>query len=117
MNQSIDWAGRLLGAAAGIGTSFLWISAIWFPTDGLMLTGAYLLPVSVMLAIIALIAAISSWHGHAIVMFVSFIALFLPVGITLLDADHFLRYAGVLNIVLAIASALVWLGRRGEKRA
>jgi hypothetical protein len=117
MHHTIDLTGRVLGTAAGGIASFLWISAIWFPTDGMNLEGAYLLPTSILMALIGLVSAIASFNGHVKVMLVGFIASFLPVGIALLDAEHFLRFAGVANIVLGIATALTWFGRAAETRA
>ncbi len=101
---------------AGGVASFLWISAVWFPTDGLDLSGAYLLPVSILMALIGLVGAIAAYNGHAKVMLIAFIASFLPVGIALLDAEHFLRYAGIMNVVLGIATCIVWLTAAREAR-
>jgi hypothetical protein len=114
MGRMILSAGRVLGMLSGGICSFLWISAIWFPTDGLSLEGAYLLPTSILMAVIGLVAAIAAYHGHSKVMLIGFIASFLPVGIALLDAEHFLRYAGMLNIVLAMATVLTAVGHRLE---
>jgi len=115
MKTVIIQAGRLLGAAAGGGASFLWISAIWFPTEFEFFEGAYVLPTVILMAILALVGAIAAWNRHTKVMLIAFIACFLPVGITLLDAEGFLRYVGVLNIVLGIATALTALGHSMEK--
>ena len=101
----------MLGMPAGGLASFLWISAIWFPTDGLNLGGAYLLPTSILMALFGLVGAIAAFNGHSKVMLVCFIASFLPIGIALLDSSHFLRYAGMLNIVSGVATALVWFGQ------
>ena len=63
------------------------------------------------MAIGGLIGAIAAYHGHTKVMLIVFLASFLPVGIALLDAEHFLRYAGMLNIVTGITAGLIALGK------
>lgn len=115
MWKAVDWVGRGLGMLAGGGAAFLWISAIWFPRDGLDLSGPYLLPTAVLMAVIGLVSAIASYHAHLRIMLIGFVASFLPVGLALMDADHFLRYASRLNIVLAVATLVILVARLGEK--
>jgi hypothetical protein len=115
MGRIVERTGRLIGTAAGAITGFLWISAIWFPTGGLTISGVSLLPLSLLMALAALVAAIAAYHGHATVLVLVFIASFLPVGLVLLDAEHFLRFAGLLNIVLVLAAGLIGLGRKLER--
>jgi len=117
MGRAIEWTGRVTGCIAGSITSFLWISAIWFPTDGMTISGVSLLPLALLMALAALVATIASYHGHAVVLVVVFVASFLPVGLALLEAQHFLRFAGMLNIVMVAAAALIAYGRRLEGQA
>ena len=115
MGRVIEWAGRGVGCVAAAVTSFLWISAIWFPTDGMTISGVSLLPLALMMALAALVATIASYHGHATVLVVVSFLSFVPIGFALLEAEHFLRYAGMLNIVLAVAAGLIAIGRSMEQ--
>lgn len=83
--------------------------------NGLEFSGASQFPVALLMAFAALVATIASYHGHMTVLFVVSFVSFVPIGFALLDADHFLRYAGVLNIVLAAAAGLIALGRKLEQ--
>lgn len=72
------------------------------------------MPIALLMALAALIATIAAWHGHATVLVVVSFVSFVPIGFALLDADHFLRYAGMMNVVLAIAAGLIAIGRKME---
>lgn len=101
--------GRCIGAAAGAVAALAWVYTMWMPGAGLELTGVSF-AVGFLMTVFALIAVISSWHGHATILFAMFLASFLPVGAVLLRADHWLRFIGVLDLCLLAAAVLIWRG-------
>jgi hypothetical protein len=105
--------GRVLGALAGALLSVAWTYAIWFPSGGLTLAGPSII-VAGLMALLALFAAIASLKGHKTVVLLIFIASFLPVGGYLLGVDHWLRWLGVLDLLLLAAAVLIWWGARGR---
>ena len=109
-------AGRGIGILAGGATAALWIAVIWFPVGGFMLEG-YGVAVGAMMALLGLVGAIASWHGHAAVVFFCFVASFFGVGAFSLNVDHWFRIFGILDLLLFVASAMIWYSaRRGENR-
>src|SRR5690606_3022625 len=112
----VDYAGRAVGAASGAGVAVLWMLGIWVPDTGFELTGINFV-VGMLMALFALLAIIASVRGHPAALLVLFVASFLPVGLTLLDADHWLAWIGRLNVGYLLAAALIRLGRRHVKPA
>ena len=105
-------AGRSIGLLAGIATALLWIAIIWFPVGGLMLEGIGVV-VGGFMALFGLVAAIASFHGHAPVVFVCFVASFFGVGAFALNVDnHWFQVFGVLDLLLLIASILIWFSAK-----
>lgn len=99
--------GRSIGLLAGAVTAVLWVAIIWFPVGGFMLEGIGVV-VGGFMALFALVAAIASFHAHAPVVFVCFVASFFGVGAFALNVDHWFRVFGLLDLLLLIASALIW---------
>ena len=64
--------------------------------------------VAMLMAILAIIAAIASFHGHGIALVVLFFASFFPVGIFLLGLPGWMRVIGVLNLGYLIAGLIAW---------
>lgn len=110
----VDGAGRGLGAVSGALVAVLWMLALWMPESGMALTGINFV-VALLMALFALFAVIASVRGHATVLLVLFVASFFPVGVTLLGAEHWLAWAGRLNVCYLVAGALIRLG--GRRRA
>lgn len=104
-------AGRSVGSVAGGVLAVLWVYAIWFPSGGLTLAGPSIVLAGLM-AVLAIFAAIAASKGHSTVLLLIFIASFLPVGGYLLGVDHWLRWLGVLDLLLLLAAALIWWGAR-----
>jgi hypothetical protein len=107
----VKLSGRALGALSGAVTSILWMYAIWFPSPEISMQGVGV-AVAWLMAILAVFAIIASVKGHHVVLFVAFLASFLPVGAMLLYARDWPRWIGVLNLVLLVASVLLWQGAR-----
>lgn len=110
----VDYAGRAIGAAAGAGGAVLWMLWIWMPDSGLALTGMNFV-VGLLMTLFALLAVIASVRGHPAALLVLFVASFLPVGLLLIRADHWLAWIGRLNLGYLLAAALIRLGRRGAR--
>jgi hypothetical protein len=108
-------AGRAIGILAGGISAALWVAIIWFPVGGFMLDGIGV-AVGAMLALFGLIAAIASWHGHATVVFVCFVASFFGVGAFALNVNHWFRIFGVLDLLLLVASAMIWFAARTPEK-
>jgi hypothetical protein len=111
----LSMAGRAIGVLAGAAATLLWVAIMWFPVGGFMLEGIGMV-VGAGMALFALVAAIGAFHGHAIVVFVCFVASFFGVGAFALNVDHWFRVFGVLDLLLLVASALIWWSARGEER-
>jgi hypothetical protein len=109
-------AGRAIGVLAGGAAAALWIAIIWFPVDGLMLEGIGVV-VGIFLALFGLVAAIASFHGHATVIFVCFVASFFGPGTFSLNVDHWFRIFGALDLLLLAASAMIWFSKRGDRES
>src|SRR5690606_9389003 len=97
--------------------SVLWMLGVWLPESGIALTGINFV-VAMLMALLALLAVIASVRGHAAVLLVLFVASFFPVGVTLLGGEHWLSWAGRLNLCYLVAGMLIWLAhRRGPQAA
>ncbi|HEY5567139.1 MAG TPA: hypothetical protein VIM81_07840 [Gammaproteobacteria bacterium] len=107
-------AGRALGALAGTITSVVWVYVIWFPSSGLTLSGMSVL-VAGLMALLAIVGVIAAMKGHSTVLFVVFIASFLPIGAYLLGVNHWLRGVGVLNVLILVAVLMIRLSARARK--
>lgn len=110
----MELAGRALGALSGAFTSVLWMYAIWFPSEGISMSGVSV-AVAWFMAMLAIFAIIASVKSHAVVLFVAFLASFLPVGAYLLYVRDWPRWIGVLNLVLLVASILLWQSARRRR--
>jgi hypothetical protein len=102
--------GRGIGALTGATVSVLWMLALWLPSSAAMLSGISFV-VSLLMALMGLFVVIASLRGHAFVLFFAFVASFFPIGFHLVDVDHWLAWAGRLNLLYLVAGALLWLGR------
>jgi hypothetical protein len=112
----VDYTGRALGAISGALVSALWMLGVWLPESGMALTGINFV-VAMLMALLGLFAAIASIRAHAAVLLIVFVASFFPVGITLLGGEHWLSWAGRLNVCYLVASVLIWLARRRAPQA
>ena len=107
----VDYAGRALGAVSGALVAVLWMLGLWLPESGMALAGINFV-VALLMALLGLFAVIAAVRGHAAVLVVVFVASFFPVGLAMLGGDHWLAWAGRLNVCYLVAAALMWLARR-----
>lgn len=103
--------GRVIGILSGGSIAALWVAVIWFPVGGFMLEGVAV-PFGALMAIVGLVAAIASWHGHAAIVFACFVASFFGVGARALNAETWFRVFGLLDLSLLLAAALLWTAAR-----
>jgi hypothetical protein len=108
-------AGRAIGMLAGGATAALWVTLIFVEIDGFSLEGIGV-AVGAMLAIFGLVAAIGSWHGHATVVFVCFVASFFGVGTFALNVDNWFRIFGLLDLLLLAASVMIWFAAKAKEK-
>jgi hypothetical protein len=106
--------GRGLGVVAGAATTLIWVYAIYFPSGGLTISGVSIV-VAALMGLLGLFVAIASVKGHAPVLFVAFVASFLPVGAYMLGVDHWLRLVGILDMLILTAGLLLWASSRRER--
>lgn len=99
---------------AGGGSALLWVMVIWFPIQGFMLEG-YGAAAGAVMALVGLVAAIASFHAHAGIIFLCFVAAFFGVGAFSLNVDHWFRIFGVLDLMLLAASVMIWLAFRQQE--
>jgi hypothetical protein len=111
----LNLAGRVLGAGAGIVNAVAWAFAIWIPAAGLQLSGVSA-AIAFLMTLLSVLAAIAALRGHAVMLFAMFLASFMPIGALLLRVDHWLRWVGVLDLVLLLGSALIWWSGRAGRR-
>ena len=106
MAKAINWLGRAIGLVCAAGLSAAWAYVLWVPSDGLTITGVNVIG-ALMFLVLALFAAIASVYGHAVVIGLAFIASFFPIGVALLPREHWLHWAGWLDIGLLVATVLI----------
>jgi len=116
---TLSVAGRILGLLAGGATLVLWIAVIWLPVGGFMLeggslTGGIAVAYGLFAALLGLVAAIASYHGHATVVFFCFVLSFFGVGAFSLNVNSWFRIFGILDLLLLAASAMIWFSARGK---
>ena len=107
----VELAGRTLGVLSGAVTSVLWMYAVWFPSPEITMSGVSV-AIAWLMALLAVFAVIASVRGHHVVLFIAFLASFLPVGAYLLYVRDWPRWIGILNVVLLLASVLIWQSAR-----
>ncbi len=107
-------AGRSIGLLAGAATAALWVAIIWFPVGGFMLEGIGVV-VGTFMALLGLVAAIASYQGHPGIVFACFVVSFFGIGTFALNVDHWFRFFGVLDLLLCLASVMIWYSARGKE--
>ena len=108
--------GRGLGAFASATSAVLWLLAVWSPDTREMLAGGWTLIVVNLLIVASVVGVIASVRGHGNVMLAAFLLSFLPVGAVLLQSDHWLRWIGILNLLLLVAALVTRWTRPRELR-
>ncbi len=107
MRKSIQLVGKCTGMLTGVGSCAFWTIAMWTPTPPLPLIG-FAFFVAMLMATIAIIAVIASYHGHGIALIVLFFASFFPIGLFMLDEPSWMRVIGFLNLGYLIAGLVAW---------
>jgi hypothetical protein len=108
--------GRLIGMLAGGITAALWVYLIWIPIGDFMLDSVIGVVVGGLMGLFGLVAAIAAYHGHATVLFFCFVGSFFGVGAFALNVDNWFRIFGILDLLLLLASVMIWYSARGEER-
>ena len=116
MSQIIFNTGRVLGLLAGAAVAVAWSFAMWVPTGGLTLSGMSFV-VAFIMSSLGLLAMIAAWRSHTVVLFVVFVASFLPVGGYLMGTQHWLRWVGTVDLLFLLAGLLMWWSRRTTSKA
>ena len=114
MGKAVNLLGRGWGVVCAAGLSAAWAFALWVPSGGLTLTGVSVIG-ALMFLVLALFAGIASVHGHAAVVALAFVASFFPIGVSLLPRDHWLQWAGWLDLGLLVAAVLLFATRQNAK--
>ena len=107
MRKTIQLVGKYTGMLSGIGSCAAWTFAMWTPTPPLPLIG-FAFFVALLMALIGILAAIASFHGHGIALIVLFFASFFPIGLFMLDEPSWMRVIGFLNLGYLIAGLVAW---------
>jgi hypothetical protein len=111
VTKLLNVLGRGIGALSGALLAVCWTYVMWVPAAGLHLSGVSFI-VALLLALGGLFSVIAAVRGHSIVLVLAFLASFFPIGVTLLQVDHWLRWAGWLDIGLLAGGVLMWLTAR-----
>jgi hypothetical protein len=112
MSKVLFNLGRGVGALAGAILSVLWSYAMWVPEAGLPSLAGVSFAVAVLMCFVAIIAVIAATRGHSGMLMVAFLASFLPVGAVLVQVDLWFQWVGVLDLLLLLATVLIWYGAR-----
>lgn len=112
----LQMLGRGLGAFVSAVSAVLWLLAVWSPDTGAIFTGGWALVVANLLIIVCVVGVIASVRGHGNVMLIAFLLSFLPVGAYLLRTDHWLRWIGILNLLLLVAALVTRSTRPRSER-
>jgi hypothetical protein len=110
MAKTLNWLGRAIGLICAAGLAGAWAFAMWVPSGGLTLTGVSVIG-ALLFVVLAVFAGIASVYGHAAVIALAFVASFFPIGVSLLPRDHWLQWAGWLDLGLLLAAILIWATR------
>ena len=113
--KTINLLGRGLGLVCASGLAVAWAFALWVPSGGLTLDGLGGVAGALMSLVLAVFAGIASVHGHAVVVVLAFLASFFPIGMSLMPRDHWLQWAGWLDLGLLLAAVLMFATRRSAK--
>lgn len=107
MRKTIQLVGKCTGMLTGVGSCAFWTFAMWTPTPPLPLIG-FAFFVAMLMAAIAILAVIASYHGHGIALIVLFFASFFPIGLFMLDEPSWMWMIGFLNLGYLIAGLVAW---------
>jgi hypothetical protein len=108
--KAINTLGRALGLICACGLAAAWAFALWVPSGGLTITGVNVIG-ALLFVVLAVFAGIASVYGNATVIALAFVASFFPIGVSLLPRDHWLQWAGWLDLGLLVAALLIWTTR------
>ena len=104
-------AGQILGVLAGALVALLWLVVIFFPSGDFVISGISVL-VAGFMGLMAMVAGIAAFYGHSVVVFIVFVASFMPVGAYLLGVSHWTRWIGVIDVMFLLAGLMIWIGSR-----
>lgn len=113
MIKLLNVLGRGIGALSGAVLAVCWAYVMWVPAAGLKLSGVSFV-VAFLLALAGLFSVIASVRGHSVVLVLAFLASFFPIGVTLLQVDHWLRWVGWLDVGLLVGGGLMWITARAS---
>ncbi len=111
MLRVLNMLGRGIGALSGAVLAVCWTYVMWVPAAGLHLTGVSFI-VAFGLALAGLFSVIAAVRGHSAVLVFAFIASFFPIGVTLTQVDHWLKWVGWLDTGLLAGGVLMWVTAR-----
>jgi hypothetical protein len=111
MKGLTNMLGRAIGAFSGALLCVCWLYVMWVPTAGLHLTGVSFV-VAFLLALAGLFSVIAAVRGHSIVLILAFLASFFPIGVTLVQVNHWLQWVGWLDVGLGVGGGLMWMTTR-----
>lgn len=110
MGRAINWLGRVLGMVSGGGLALAWAFALWVPAA--KLSAGVSVITALALVAFAVFAAIASAYGHAVVVFLFFLASFFPIGATFLIQPDWHKWVGWGDLALLGAAILMWATAR-----
>ena len=113
MIKLLNVLGRGIGALSGAVLAVCWAYVMWVPAAGLKLSGVSFI-VAFLLALAGLFSVIASVRGHSVVLVLAFLASFFPIGVTLLQVEHWLRWVGWLDVGLLVGGGLMWITARAS---
>lgn len=107
MRETIQLIGKIIGMISGVGACAAWMFAMWSPTPALHLSG-FGFAVALMMAMLAAIAVLASFHGHGVTLIVLFFASFFPIGLFLMGEDGWVGIIGILNLGYLLSGLVAW---------
>lgn len=107
MKKTLQLVGKTIGMLSGTGACIAWLYVMWVPSLALPLTGIAF-AVAMLMALIAIMAVIASFHEHGVVLIIMFCFSFFPVGFFLLGLPDWVQVIGVLNLGYLFAGLIAW---------
>ncbi|MDG2089281.1 MAG: hypothetical protein P8J68_11140 [Arenicellaceae bacterium] len=110
MRKIIFMVGQSIGVLSGTVVFAIWCYAMWAPASvmslsGITLSGAFVL------SLLAILAIIVSIKGHSLGLFLVFFLSFFPIGFFFLTEDHWLQWASWLNLCYLVGAMIMYQSR------
>lgn len=107
MTQLIRTVGKVIGVVSGGVAAIMWTQLMWF--GGFEWSQPFpVFVVAMIMVIISVAVVIAAFREHNRVLLFLFVISFFPIGISIITADHWIRWVGFVNLGYLLAGILMW---------